>query len=295
MTDAAIKRRIPRLTTILSIQSHVVFGHVGNSAAVFALQRSGCETLALNTVQFSSHAGYKGFRGERFQASHIDACVAGLQAIDALRSCDGVLSGYLGAAETGEAVLRAVAATKAANPLALYCCDPVIGDLGRGAYVSKDVADVIRTRAVPAADVVTPNAFELETLVGRAASTLKEARTAVAALQALGPRVVLVTSLMLDDTPPDALDLLSADGRNCWRLRTPNAPISVRGAGDLIAALFFFHLLSTRSAAEALKRAASSVYGVVAETLRLGRRELALVAAQEEIVRPSRVFEPEPV
>ncbi len=282
------------MSTILSIQSHVVYGHVGNSAAVFPLQRLGCEVLPIETVQFSSHAGYEGWRGRAFDAAMIDECVAGLVAIGALSRCDGVLSGYLGKAEIGAATLRAFEAVRGANPDAIYACDPVIGDEGRGVYVAAGVAEFFRERALAAATILTANAFELEWLSERPARDLEQTRGALAALHARGPRIIVVTSLSLDDTPSDALDMIASDGAKIWRLRTPRLPISVNGAGDLFSALFLFHWLKTRSAPEALASAASSVYGVVAATAASGERELRLVAAQEEFVRPSRLFQPEP-
>jgi len=283
------------MTTILSIQSHVVFGHVGNSAAVFPLQRLGCEVWPIETVQFSSHAGYKGWRGRSFDAAMIDECVAGLAAIDVLSRCDGVLSGYLGKMEIGEAALRALQAVRGGNPNAVYACDPVIGDEGRGVYAAAGVGEFLRERAIPASTILTPNVFELEWLSGLTARDLVQTRAALAALHALGPKVVLVTSLRLEETPADALDMLASDGGNIWRLRTPRLPISVNGAGDLLSALFLFHWLKTRSAPQALASAASSVYGVVVATAASGERELALIAAQEEFVRPSRLFQPEPL
>jgi len=246
-------------------------------------------------VQFSSHAGYQGWRGRAFDAAMIDDCVAGLAAIGALTRCDGVLSGYLGKAEIGEATLRAFDAVRGVNPNAVYACDPVIGDDGRGVYVAPGVGEFLRQRAVPAATILTPNAFELEWLSGRPAHSLDESRAALAALHACGPKAIVVTSLSLEDTPADALDILASEGARLWRLRTPRLPISVNGAGDLLSALFLFHWLETRSAPQALASAASSVYGVVAATAASGERELALIAAQEEIVRPSRLFSAEPL
>jgi pyridoxine kinase len=280
--------------TLLSIQSHVVYGHVGNSAAVFPLQRLGCEVWPIHTVQFSSHAGYPGWRGRAFDTTLIDDCVGGLQALGALARCDGVISGYLGKAEIGEAALRAVAAAKAANPHALYACDPVIGDEGCGVYVEPGVAAFLRARALPVATVLTPNAFELALLAGRPVGGLEDARAALATVRALGPQVILVTSLTLDDTPTDAIDMMVCEGPALWRLRTPRLPIAVNGAGDLLAALFFFHWLRSGSGPQALAEAASSVYGVVAATAAAGGRELAIVAAQEEFIRPTRRFRPEP-
>jgi pyridoxine kinase len=278
------------LPPILSIQSHVVYGHVGNSAVVFPLQRLGREVWPLMSVQFSSHAGYVGWRGRVFDAAMIDECVAGLEAIGILPRCAGLLTGYLGRPETGEGALRALATVRAANPEAAYACDPVIGDIGRGSYVAPGVAEFFRDRALPAATIVTPNAFELEWLTGAPASTLAEARAAIAALLARGPSVAVATSMSLDDTPADRIDILAGDRRGLWRLGTPKLPIAVNGAGDLFAALFFHHWLERRSTPEALSRTASSVFGVVAATLAAGARELALVAAQKELVAPSTAF-----
>jgi pyridoxine kinase len=281
--------------TLLSIQSHVVYGHVGNSAVVFPLQRLGCEVWPIATVQFSSHAGYRGWRGRAFDAALIDDCVDGLQAIGALARCDGVLSGYLGKAEIGDAALRAYAAVKAANPRAVYACDPVVGDEERGVYVEAGVAAFLRERALPAATVLTPNAFELSFLTQRPVGDVAEARAALALLRARGPQVILATSLRLADTPADALDMIACEGDELWRLRTPKLPIAVHGTGDLLAALFFFHWLRSGSAAEALASAASAVYAVVAATAKAGARELAIVAAQDEIVSPARLFRPQRV
>ena len=233
------------LAPILSIQSHVVYGHVGNSAAVFPLQRLGREVWPLMTVQFSSHLGYAGWRGRAFDAAMIDDCVSGLEAIGVLPRCAGLLTGYLGKAEIGEAALRALDRIRAANGEATYACDPVIGDVGPGIYVAAGVGEFFRDRALPLATIATPNAFELEWLTGERANDLQAARRAIAALRARGPRVVVAKSLKLDDTPAGALDILAGDEAGFWRVRTPNLPISVNGSGDVFAALFFHHWLET--------------------------------------------------
>jgi pyridoxine kinase len=280
---------------ILSIQSHVAYGHVGNAAAVFPLQRLGHEVWPINTVQFSNHTGYGAWKGQVFGRELIDACVEGIAERGALKNCDGLLSGYMGAAEIGEAILAAAARIRAANPKALYCCDPVIGDVGRGVFVRPGIPEFMRERAVPAADIVTPNQFELEFLTGIAATDIAAAKAAAAALRALGPKIVLVTSLETAETPADSLDALAADASGAWRVRSPKLPIAVNGAGDAIAALFFVHWLESRSAATALSRAVSSVYGLLKRTADAGSREILLVAAQDEFVAPSRAFAAEPV
>jgi pyridoxine kinase len=283
------------LAPILSIQSHVVYGHVGNSAAVFPLQRLGREVWPLMTVQYSSHVGYAGWRGRAFDAAMIDDCLNGLEAIGVLPRCAGLLTGYLGKAEIGEAALRALDRIRAFNSEAAYACDPVIGDVGPGIYVAAGVGEFFRDRALPLATIATPNAFELEWLTGERATNLQKARRAIAALRARGPRVVVATSLQLDDTPSGALDILAGDEAGLWRVRTPNLPISVNGSGDLFAALFFHHWLKTHDTRDALSRAAASVYAVVKATLDSGSRELTLIAAQDEFTNPSQLFVAEAV
>ena len=283
------------LPSILSIQSHVVYGHVGNSAAVFPLQRMGCEVWPIHTVQFSSHTGYPDWRGRVFDAALIDDCVAGLARLGTLEHCDALLSGYVGSPEIGAVVLRAFASVRAHNPASEWCCDPVLGDTGRGVYVAAGVAEFMRDQALPAATMLTPNHFELDLLSGAPSRTIEAAKRAMRSLSRLGPRVILATSLNLDDTPADCIDLMVVEGADFWRLRTPKAPIAVNGAGDLITALFLAHWLRSHSAPEALGKAASAVYGVITATLKAGARELQIVAAQNEFVHPSRSFTAETI
>jgi pyridoxine kinase len=276
---------------ILSVQSHVAYGHVGNAAAVFPLQRIGIDVWPINTVQFSNHPGYGAWTGESFSGAHVRDVMRGLSDRGALARCDGVLSGYMGSPEMGLAIVEAVAAVKHANAAALYCCDPVIGDAGRR-YVNEGVGELIREKAVPAADIITPNHYELEFLSSQKLSTLADVCAAVTVLHRRGPRIVLVTSLAAAEMPQDVIDLLVSCSDGLFLLRTPRLPINVNGAGDAIAALFFAHILRGGSAAQALSRAASSVFGVLSRTAKAGERELMLVAAQDELVSPSRIFEP---
>ncbi|MGP0089371.1 MAG: pyridoxal kinase PdxY [Xanthobacteraceae bacterium] len=279
---------------LLSIQSHVVYGHVGNDAAVFPLQRLGIEVWPVHTVQFSNHTGYGQWRGRVFDADMIRELVRGIGERGVLGACDGVLSGYLGSAEIGAAILDAVAMAKQANPQARYCCDPVIGDVGRGSFVGPGIAEFFRQRAVPAADLVTPNHFELDRLAGRETRTLDQALSAIDAVHALGPAAVLVTSVRTADTPDDAVDLIASDAGGKFRLRTPRLPIAANGAGDAIAALFFARYLGAGaqrgSAAQALSLAGSALYGVLARTAQAGSPEMLLVEAQDQLLNPSRVF-----
>jgi pyridoxine kinase len=216
--------------------------------------------------------------------------IDGIAARGVLHTCDAVLSGYMGDAAIGEAILDAVARVKRENPAAVYCCDPVIGDVGRGVFVRPGIAAFMAERAMPQADIATPNQFELEHLTGLPTDTPARARAAVTALQRMGPRAVLVTSLRTSDTPEDALDMLAAEAGAFHLLRTPLLPLSVNGAGDAIAALFLFHRLRTGSAVAALEAAGSSIFGVLRRTAEAGAREILIVAAQDEFTIPSRRF-----
>lgn len=294
---------------VLSIQSHVTYGHVGNSAAVFALQRLGFEVWPLHTLQFSNHAGYEDFSGQVFTARHLREVVDGLAARGLLEACDAVLSGYLGSAEAGAAVLDAVARVKAANPRALYACDPVMGDgdggeggasggnRGGGLYVDAALPDFFRERALPQADIVTPNVFELETLTGVRVTTLAQAVAAARRLAERGPGVVLVTGLRHDTTRAGELELLTVTAQDAWRLVTPRLPCDPQpnGAGDLLAALFLGHFLRARDAGQALEAAAAANFAVLEATQIAGTRELRLIAAQDDLVAPKRPFAAEKI
>jgi pyridoxine kinase len=280
---------------LLSIQSHVAYGHVGNASAAFPLQRLGAEVWPVHTVQFSNHTGYGAWRGQVFGADLIRDVVAGIEERGVLPKCDGVLSGYMGDAAIGETILDVVAKVKAANPKARYCCDPVIGDVGRGIFVRPGIPEFMRERALKAADVVAPNQFELDYLAGQETKTLRAALNAIDSVHRAGPQTVLVTSVHLDDTPKDSIDLLASGADGKFRLRTPLLDISVNGAGDAIAALFFFHLLKTGSTVEALSSAASSIFGLMKATKDANSREILLVEAQDEFVKPSHRFAAEKV
>jgi pyridoxine kinase len=278
---------------LLSIQSHVAYGHVGNAAAVFPLQRMGVEVWPIHTVQFSNHTGYGEWKGRVFDAALIRDVMAGIEARGVLGECDGVLSGYMGGADIGEAILDAVATVRRANPEARYCCDPVIGDVGRGIFVRPGIPEFMKAKAIPAADIITPNQFELDYLSGRESGTSARARDALKAVHDLGPRAILVTSLHTTETPEDSIDMLASDDSGCFRLRTPKLPLSINGAGDAIAALFFARYLRTGEIQQALSSAGSTIFGILSCTAETGAREIQLIAAQDEIVNPSRMFEAE--
>ena len=279
---------------ILSIQSHVAYGHVGNAAAVFVLQRLGAEVWPLHTVQYSNHKGYGDWTGRDYSAAHVAELVRGLAARGALTSCDAVLSGYIGKAAMGDAIARAVGRVRRANPAALYACDPVMGDDG-GLYVAPDMPDFFRARALPLADIVTPNRFELELLSGRSIASAGDALAAARDLLALGPKVVLLTSLRLGPAPAEEIEMLAVAPEAAWRVRTPYLALDPmpNGAGDSVAALFLARYLKTRDVPAALGQAASAIFAVIEATGKAGTRELQLIAAQDELVAPTRRFEVE--
>jgi pyridoxine kinase len=282
--------------SILSIQSHVAYGHVGNAAAAFPLQRLGFEVWRVNTVQFSNHTGYPSWRGQVFEAAHVAELVEGLAERGVLGGCDAVLSGYLGDAGLGAVILDAVARVRAENPAALYACDPVMGDVAQGVFVRPDIPAFMRDRAVPAADIITPNRFELELFTGIEVSSLADAVAAARHALALGPKVVLVTSLRHDATAADEIEMLAVTEQAASRVVTPflHMDPAPNGAGDALAALFLAFYMKEGGSIEAvpgaLGHAAAAIFAVIATTRRAGTRELQLIAAQDEFARPARRF-----
>src|SRR6516165_3749373 len=277
------------MPTVLSIQSWVACGNVGNTAALFPLQRLGCETWSLNTVAFSNHTGYGKWRGTAVPAREIADLFEGIAELGILPRCDAVLSGYLGEAAAGPVLLDIVGRVKQANPRALFACDPVMGDVGPGWYVRAGVPEFYRDQAIAVADIVTPNRFELEWLTGRPVNTLAEAGAAAAGLRERGPGIVLVTSLDLAD---DRIAVVAAGPDNIWAVDTPRLPIEVTGCGDAVAALFLGWLLRGKPLPEALATTIAAIYDVIEATMHSDSSELALVAAQDELVSPTRSFSP---
>ncbi|MEU4235851.1 pyridoxal kinase PdxY [Actinoplanes sp. NPDC026619] len=271
---------------ILSIQSSVAYGYVGNSAAAFALQRLGHEVWPVLTVHFSNHTGYGAWRGPLLAPADVAEVIAGIADRGVLGTADAVLSGYQGDPAVGAVILDAVEQVKAANPAAVYCCDPVMGDVGRGLFVRAGIPQYMRDVVVPRADIITPNHFELDFLAGRVTTTLAEVLAAVDVVRATGPRHVLVTSVVHGDAPTGTVDVVAVSDEGAWAVTTPLLPITPNGGGDVTAALYLAHLLTTRSPATALERTVASVFAILEATLAAGSRELALIAAQDMIADP---------
>jgi pyridoxine kinase len=278
-----------RAVKILSVQSWVADGHVGNAASLFALQRLGAEVAAIHTVQFSNHPGHGAFTGRVYPAEDISALLLGLSAHGTLTQCDALLTGYAGTAETGAALLRAARLLRQARPDALWCCDPVMGDDGR-LYVKPDLPDFFAREAAPLADIMTPNQFELGLLTGLPVGSMEEVRHAAVRLSGRlrpdGPGLVLVTSVATPQTPPGRLKMLLASRQGGWLVGTDLLPAKFSGAGDLLAALYLFHFLSCGDPVRAAERASGSLAGVLRRTWQTGAAELRIVAAQDELVAP---------
>ncbi|WP_433532800.1 pyridoxal kinase PdxY [Micromonospora sp. CA-263727] len=271
---------------ILSIQSSVAYGHVGNSAAVFPLQRLGHEVWPVLTVHFSNHTGYGAWRGPLLAPADVAEVIAGIADRGVLGDADAVLSGYQGDPAMGAVILDAVTLVKTANPDAVYCCDPVMGDVGRGMFVRPGIPEYLRDVVVPRADIITPNQFELEFLADRPTDSLDALLAAVDAVRDTGPRHVLVTSVLHGDLPPGSLEMVAVSDEGAWAVTTPLLPISPNGGGDVTAALYLAHLSTTGSPATALERTTASIFAVLEATLAAGTRELQLVAVQEAIAAP---------
>ncbi len=259
--------------SVLSFQSEVVYGHVGQGAARFALQRLGREVWAVPTVLLSSHAGYATVAGEALPAELLARLVGGLDANGWLGQCDAVLSGYLGLKEQAGVVADAVRRVKAVNPNAVYCLDPVFGDNGR-AYAKPGVAEAMARDLLPLADIVTPNIFELASLTSVAIRTVDDAR--VAAMR-LGRPLVLVTSVRVSE---GRIGTLAVGRDESWLASTPRLENPPHGSGDLLAALFLGHTLAGDSLRDALARAVDSVFQVLAESIAAGSHEMHLIAMQ---------------
>lgn len=275
---------------ILSIQSSVAYGHAGNSSAVFPLQRLGHEVWPVHTVNFSNHTGYGAWRGPVFEPEVVADVITGVEERGVFGECDAVLSGYMGAEAIADVILDAVIRVKAANPNAIYCADPVMGDMGRGFFVQAGIPEMMRDKIVPAADLLTPNQFELDYLTGSEVRTVADLFRAVNSLRDKGPETVLVTSVQTDETPADSVQMAVMSGDDAWIVTTPLLPIYVTGGGDATTAIFLAHYL-TDGPEVALAKTADAMFGVVQATQDSGHRELQLIRGQEAIAGATGRFE----
>ncbi len=275
---------------ILSIQSAVAYGHVGNSAAVFPLQRIGVEVLPVYMVTFSNHTGYGAWRGPLISPDDVREVITGIEERGVFPRIDAVLSGYQGSEGISDVIIDTVTRVKAANPNAVYACDPVMGNAKSGCFVAPAIPVLLRERVVPVADIITPNQFELGFLTETEPDTIESTLASADAARAMGPRTVLVTSVERPDREPDTIEMMVVDDTGAWIVQTPLLPLKANGSGDVTAALFTAHYLTTGNAAEALARTTSSVWDLLRTTHESGERELLLVEAQEYYAHPRMQF-----
>jgi pyridoxine kinase len=281
--------------SVISIQSQVAWGHVGNSAAVFPMQMHGIDVTAVPTTLLSNRPGYPTLRGRVLDAAVVADLLLGVEERGAVDTCQMILSGYLGSAEIAAVVADFVARAKARNPKLIYCCDPVLGDRDRGLFVHADIPPLLRDLLCPLADIITPNHFEFEWLCGTRATTTDQVIAQAQGLLARGPSTIVVTSAEVKDTPDDEIETLAIeqtqDGLKAWRVRTPKLPISPSGTGDLFASLLVSARISGSDTPDALGHAASSIFAVLERTANSGTEEMRIVESAEQLVHPKRRFD----
>lgn len=283
------------MKTILSIQSSVSYGHVGNSSVVFPLQRLGFNVWPINTVQFSNHTGYGAWKGSIFEPQHISEVFAGIKERGVIEQCNAMLTGYMGTAKLGNVMQDILKELIIVNPSVLYCCDPVMGDVGRGFFVQPGIPEYFRDHLVPKAHIITPNQFELEFLSDTKITDLASAIAACRQLISCSSKTVLVTSLMLENNADNFIHMLVVNAKEAYLVKTPLLPLSVNGAGDLTAALFTAFYLPKKDIKAALEACASRVYAVLEKTYKEGTREIQLVQSQEALINPPKIFNAERV
>jgi pyridoxine kinase len=285
--------------SVISIQSQVAYGHVGNSAAVFPMQMHGIDVIAVPTTLLSNRPGYPTIRGRVLEAQLVADLLSGIEERGALDTCAAILSGYLGSPDIAAVVADFVARAKTRNPALIYCCDPVLGDRDRGLFVQADIPSLVRDLLCPRANIITPNHFEFEWLCGAKAATIDRMIDAAQALMARGPSTIVVTSAELADTPDGEIDTIAVErvGRSglersrTWRVRTPKLPINPSGTGDLFAALFTSARVCGSDTADALGHAASAIFAVLERTAARGTEEMRIVETGEQLAHPKRRFD----
>ena len=275
---------------ILSIQSNVVAGHVGNSAAAPALQRLGDTVWRLDTVHFSNHPAHGHHTGHLVPADRLSELVDGLDRRGVFAQCDAVITGYLGDPATGPVALDAVDRVRRVRPDAVFLCDPVIGDHGKQ-YVHDGLETFFRDVAVPTADIVTPNPFEAALLTGQAVASIDDALRACDALRAMGPAMAVITGVEGDGHT----SIVGVTAKAAWTVTTPVVAAESFGAGDLFAALLLGQYLRTRRLDSAMASAAAAVHGVLAMAAETGAQDLPLIAAQDLLANPPRTFRAEEI
>lgn len=274
---------------ILSIQSEVVYGHVGHQASRFILERMGHPVWAAPTVVFSNHLGHKTVTGRVLPAEEVRTLIDGLRQLGVLGKARAILTGYLGAPETAALVAEVVAEVKAENPNAIFICDPVIGDQG-AMYVKPALATALSEILVPIADVLSPNVYELGHLTGREVQSRDQAVDALHALAARSQARIVIGTGIPDPAHPDELAVLALarthghDVGPVAMATTKRHPIFASGTGDAFTALFTASYLSAYDLPSALDHAVAAMAIIVGETAATGSDELKIIETQDRWV-----------
>lgn len=271
-------KKVPR---ILSIQSHVVSGYVGNKSATFPLQLLGFEVDAINSVQLSNHTGYKVFKGQVLNDKDLDDLIDGLIQND-LDNYTHLLTGYVGSASFLKKVAEVAVTLKRKNPDLIYVCDPVMGDNGK-MYVPEELKEIYRKDIVPLADIVLPNHFELELLSNIKISQMSDLENAVKQLHKIGPQTVAVSSTEISNKLTAVVS--TKKDKKLIKIDIPKIPISFTGTGDLFAALFLAHTYLDESMKVALEKTVNSLYSVLLKTYEYSQ------TYQDKGVQPARKIE----
>ena len=265
---------------VLSIQSSVIFGYVGNNIARPVLQTLGYDVWCVDTVNFSNHPGYGSFTGSVKEAHKIQEEINGLMNLDILNECDAVLSGYLGEVETAKTVSRTIELIKEQNETAIYLLDPVIGDDGQ-IYVKNGLIEAFKNELLPKADVILPNQSELGWLSGLKINDVSSLKTASKYLIKCGAKTVVVTGIPEIETLTNYV--VTSDA--FWAISTPKLNRKFSGTGDLFSSLFTGAFLQTKDLYNALNFATEGCSIVVRETQKKDSKELSVLPVLNQFSR----------
>lgn len=279
-----------RVMGILSIQSHVSYGHVGNAAAIFILQRMGFDVWPVHTVLFSNQPGYGDFGGAPVAPDIVSEIINGLEARTTFPRCQAIIGGYLGSRQCGHIMLDAVERIRAVNNSAIFYLDPVIGDRDEGAYVSDDIVKFYRDLGLCQADVIKANAYELELLSReKIVDVVSAVHAARSIMSTHGTGTIVVTSIPADGGR--SLVTIAVQKTKAWAVTTPALPTDQKGTGDAFMALLVGNNLTHPDHIEtALALSVSSIWALIRETCNRGSDELLLVDAQQQITSPGTMY-----
>lgn len=278
---------------IISIQSHVAYGHVGNSAAVFPMQRLGYNVSHVNTVLFSNHTGYGDWGGAPVAVDVVQSVIDGMEKRGVFDITDAVVTGYMGSVALGDVILDTVKKVKSTNPNAIYVCDPVFGDVGRGVFVTDGIPEYFRDHALKQCNICTPNMFELEWLTGIKITTTADAIQAGRSLLNENCRVVLLTSMEVDTTRENEIEMLAISATDVYHIKTDKLAMEIapNGSGDATTALFTCYYLQTGGDLQrTLEKTTNSIYEIFQATAHANTRELQIVASGDKLVAPDHKF-----